>query len=230
MGSIITKRTEELLGPLNHVEKKYAPKEIFLKGNIQLFEAGPRVSVVGSRNPSKLGKEDAAKIVSDLLKNEVVIVSGLAEGIDTVAHKTAVNKGGSTIAVLGTPLDACYPPQNRELQQTIMEKHLAISQFPGGSSIQKINFPLRNRTMALISHATIIVEAGETSGTIHQGWEALRLGRPLFIADKLIIDPALSWPKKMREYGAIAFSPASIEKVLEFLPASENAMAPYSLI
>lgn len=216
----VIKKPEELLGPLNEVEKKYAPEQLFLKGNLQLFEEGPRVSIVGSRNPSEQGHKDTIKLVKSLVQNNVIIVSGLAKGIDTVAHKTAISEKGHTIAVLGTPLNDCYPMENFELQQIICRNYLTISQFPEGYPIQKMNFPLRNRTMALLSHATIIVEAGETSGTIHQGWEALRLGRPLFIIDKLIENTKLSWPKKMADYGAISIAASDTGRVLEALPAS----------
>ena len=217
---VIVKKPEDLLGPLNHVESKFAPKELFLKGDLQLFEAGPRVAIVGSRNPSLEGIGDTTVLVRNLVKDNVVIVSGLATGIDTIAHMTAIAEHGQTIAVLGTPLNYCYPNENFELQQTIGKDHLVITQFPEGSPVQKGNFPMRNRTMALISHATIIVEAGKTSGTIHQGWEALRLGRPLFIVDKLVANTALSWPQEMVTYGAIPLSIANIQRVFETLPAS----------
>lgn len=225
----IVKTPEELLGPLNQVEKKYAPTKLFLEGNLQLLEAGPRVAIVGSRNPSEQGCKDAVKLVKSLIQQKVVIVSGLAKGIDTIAHRTSINEGGHTIAVLGTPLDYCYPVENSGLQQTICREHLAISQFPVGHPVQKMNFPIRNRTMALISHATIILEAGETSGTIHQGWEALRLGRQLFIINKLVENKTLFWPKKMMNYGAIPLATKDIEKVLEALPARGSRLIDITL-
>ena len=123
-----------------------------------------------------------------------------------------------TIAVLGTPLDHFYPKENEELQRRIMAEHLAISQFPNGSTVQKANFPMRNRTMALISHATVIVEAGEGSGTIHQGWEALRLGRPLFLLESLMKRTDLEWPRKMTSYGAQALTHTTAEVLFESLP------------
>ena len=89
-----------------------------------------------------------------------MIVSGLAEGIDTAAHTAAISRGGRTIAVLGTPLDQVFPRQNAALQDQIMREHLAVSQFPAGHPVQRKNFPLRNR-WALISDATVIIEAGK---------------------------------------------------------------------
>jgi DNA processing protein len=218
---VVGKRTSGLLGPLNDVEKKSAPKSLFMHGDLSIFQKGPRVSIVGTRNPSEEGKNAAILLTRLLVEQGIVILSGLAKGIDTFAHKTAINEKGYTIAVLGTPLSKSYPPENKELQRIISEKQLVISQFPEGTPIQKKNFPLRNRTMALISHATIIVEAGKTSGTVHQGWEALRLGRPLFIV-KSLFNKGLIWPEKMLEYGAIPLSLKYLDSVFERVPFTEG--------
>lgn len=173
---------EGLLGrPLNDVEKKFSPTNLYVKGSIQIPLPRPRVSIVGSRKASPEGLRDSATIAKKLVKKEVVIVSGLAEGIDTAAHEATIATGGRTIAVLGTPLNKTYPLKNFKLQQEIMYNHLAISQFPIGHVTQPKDFVVRNRTMALISDATIIVEAQDTSGSLHQGWEALRLGRSLYL-------------------------------------------------
>ncbi|MFO7710848.1 MAG: DNA-processing protein DprA [Candidatus Woesearchaeota archaeon] len=209
---------EELMGPMNEIERKYSPEQIFLKGKKTLMEKYPRVSIIGTRKPSNMGKENTVKITRYLVKRDVVIVSGLALGVDSIAHRTTISEGGKTIAVIGTPLDTYYPRQNQELQDEIGENHLLLSQFPPNSPIQKHNFPMRNRTMALFSHATIIVEAGKTSGTQHQGWEALRLGRPLFIMENLVRDPSLKWPQKMIEYGAQPLKTANLDVLLECLP------------
>jgi DNA processing protein len=197
----------KLLGrPLNDVETKYAPKMLHVKGPMEVPLPEPRVSIIGSRKASPNGIEDAKAITRTLTENQTVIVSGLAEGIDTSAHETAIAVGGKTIAVLGTPLNKVYPRKNLYLQQEIMNNHLAISQFPIGHITTPKDFVLRNRTMALISDATIIVEAGDTSGSLHQGWEALRLGRPLFIWKSVLNNTQLSWPEKMLQYGAMELS------------------------
>ena len=133
----------------------------------------------------------------------MAIISGLAKGIDTAGHKTAIECGGKTIAVLGTPLDRTYPKENSPLQEEIMMNHLAISQYPAGHKTTPKDFVLRNRTMAIISDATVIVEAGESSGSLHQGWETLRIGRPLFICKAVAESKVLAWPKKMIDYGAM---------------------------
>jgi DNA processing protein len=143
-------------------------------------------------------------------------VSGLARGIDTVAHSVAIEAGGRTLAVLGTPLDAVYPREDALLQRRIMAEHLAVSQFPPGELVRRTNCPRRNRTVALLSHATVIVEAGDGSGTLWQGWEALRLGRPLFIPRTVAELTDLRWPREMLKYGAEVL--AAVKQVLNRLP------------
>ena len=210
---------ENLLGrPLNDIETKYAPKELYFKGSLKIPLPRPRVSIIGSRKASMNGLEDAQIITKTLLEKQTVIVSGLAEGIDTSAHDTAIRSGGKTIAVLGTPLNKVYPKKNSMLQQEIMSKHLAISQFPVGRPTTPKDFVFRNRTMALISDATVIVEAGNTSGSLYQGWEAIRLGRPLFIWKAVLKNTQLSWPEEMFQYGAIELSDPM--DLFEFLPSN----------
>jgi len=210
--------SEELLGSLNEVERKNAPKKLYLAGDRALLMTGRRVSIVGSRKASEEGKKRAQRLARELVGREAVVVSGLAEGIDTVAHETAIAYGGKTLAVLGTPLDKVYPAKNRKLQDQITREHLAISQFPLGSHPQRKNFPMRNRTMALFTVATVIVEAGEKSGTIHQGWEALRLGRLLFLMESVVKDKSLSWPDEMIKYGAQLLSRDNLDLLLDELP------------
>ena len=185
-------RTDEIWGALNDFERKHAPKELFIEGDDSLLTEGLRVSVVGSRKASEAGLKRARLFSEALVRHGITVVSGLADGIDKVAHETAIREGGKTIAVLGTPLDKTYPAKNKKLLETIKADHLAVSQFPLGYPAKKENFPRRNRTMALISDATVIVEAGEKSGTRSQGWEALRLGRLLFIMRNVAEDPDLT--------------------------------------
>lgn len=206
----------DLLRPLSDHELKHAPRELFFEGDRSLLRDRVRVSVVGTRKPSREGSTRARALSEALVRHDIVIVSGLAEGIDTVAHRTAIEKGGRTIAVLGTPLSNPYPPSNRALFDEIRARHLVISQFADGSPSKRTNFPRRNRTMALISDATVIVEAGENSGSLNQGWEALRLGRLLFLMKSVAENPTLSWPKEMVRYGAQILS--GREELDEILP------------
>jgi DNA processing protein len=153
-----------------------------------------------------------------LSRRGVVVVSGLAAGIDTAAHVAALEAYGRTVAVLGTPLTEAHPRSNAALQERLMREQLVLSQFPPDRPVQRGNFPIRNRTMALISDATVIIEAGETSGSLSQGWEALRLGRQLFIAQSIIDNPGLTWPSKMLDYGACALSDDTVEELFSLLP------------
>ena len=210
---------KNLLGrQLNDIEEKYAPEIIYYKGSIKPPLPCARVSVIGTREPTEDGLEAAEQVSKILIESNVVIVSGLAKGIDTVGHKTAMKNGGKTIAVIGTPLNKTYPKENKELQEELMKNHLVISQFPVDHITTKKDFVFRNRTMALISDASVIVEAGEGSGTLYQGWETLRLGRPLFICKSVVNNPKLEWPKKMIKHGATELDdPADI---LEILPSN----------
>lgn len=219
--------TEELVGTLNEVEHKNAPLTLYFRGDRNLLKQGPRISIVGSRAASPDGLKRARKLARTLVSNGAVIVSGLAEGIDTAAHEETLAAGGRTIAVLGTPLDSPYPLSNRALFERIAADQLAVSQFAPGTTIRPKNFPIRNRTMALLSHATVIVEAAEKSGTLHQAWEALRLGRPLFILESIAKNPDLSWPTEVQRYGAQVLSDSTIEDLIDQLPMGryEEAVA-----
>jgi DNA processing protein len=130
----------------------------------------------------------------------MVVVSGLAEGVDTAALTAAIEAGGRVIAVIGTPLAKAYPAQNARLQMEIAERHLLISPFAPDSRTYQSNFPDRNKVMAAISDATAIIEAGNTSGTLHQAAECRWLHRWLFIAKNMIDDPALTWPARFQSY------------------------------
>ncbi len=167
------------------------------------------VSVIGTRKPSPEGILQTSHLVEELVRDDYTIASGLAAGIDTAAHKTAINSGGRTIAVLGTPLTEAYPKQNKPLQDYIGKNFLLVSQVPvlhynkhDYRSNRKF-FPERNLTMSALSEASIIVEASETSGTLIQARAALRQGRKLFILDHCFRNKDLLWPEKYVQKGAI---------------------------
>jgi DNA processing protein len=209
---------EDLLWPFNEAESKHAPSELFVAGDHDLLRAGPTVSIVGSRKASREGLARADKLARLLVAHGVIVVSGLAEGIDTAAHRAAIDNGGKTIAVLGTPLDQTYPAKNRALQQEIMRDHLAVSQFASGTKVGRHTFPMRNKTMALISDATVIIEASDGSGTLHQGWEAIRLARPLYLTKSLLDNVALEFPRKFADYGAEVLTEDSLADLIRQLP------------
>lgn len=190
------------------------PLEVFTyQGWWELVDSSRSVAVVGTRNPSDDGVARTRKLVKALVDDEVTIVSGLAQGVDTAAHTAAIDHGGRTIAVLGTPLSLAYPRANAKLQREIAERHLVISQVPvvryfNQSNLANNNyfFPARNITMSALTDATIIVEAGETSGTLVQARHALKQGRKLFILDSNFHRIGLDWPHKFEERGAIRVS------------------------
>lgn len=212
-------KLEDVFRPLNAAEQKFAPPELYLKGDSTLLSSGVRVSIIGSREASSEGIKRARKLASLLTDKNVTIVSGLAHGIDAAAHTSAIESGGKTIAVLGTPLSTYYPKENKALQDEIANNHLLISQFQEGVSVNKGNFPTRNRLMALISDATVIVEARDKSGTEHQGWEAIRLARPLWILQSSYDDTSISWPKEFVKYGAQVLADNSLESFFDMLPS-----------
>jgi DNA processing protein len=166
------------------------------------------VAVVGTRTPSPDAEKRAEKLTRMLCDDGFTIVSGLAAGIDTIAHKTAIAKGAPTIAVIGTPLSRVYPKENADLQAEIARNHLLISQVPVcryESQDWRVNrgfFPERNITMSALTEATIIVEASETSGTLIQARHALKQKRKLFILDSCFTKD-LTWPHKYAAKGAI---------------------------
>lgn len=209
---------QEYRSQLTEIELKNSPEELFHEGDFSLLYQGQRVAVVGSRKVSPEGKIRAEFITKKLVEKGITVVSGLAQGVDTVAHFTAIKNQGKTISVLGTPIDKVYPKENKDLLDTIKKEHLAISQFPVNYPSKPSNFPIRNRTMALISDATIIIEASEKSGTRHQGWEALRLGRTVLILENITKNKALTWPSEMIEYGAHILNRDNFDDILDNLP------------
>lgn len=173
--------------------------KLWLAGDLSLIKL-PCVAVVGARRVSREGASRARRLARELVREGIVIVSGLAKGVDTEALTAAIEAGGKTVGVIGTPLDKAYPAENKRLQEKIYSEHLLISQFGPGKPVYQSNFPERNKLMAAISDATVIVEASDTSGSLHQAAECVRLGRWLFIAKSLIDDRSLRWPKDFIGY------------------------------
>lgn len=176
-------------------------QNIFYKGDLSLLKK-PIVSVVGTRNATAKGIENAIKITKKLVEMNFVIMSGLALGIDTIAHKTALQYKGDTIAVLGTPIHKIYPKENIELAHQIEKNGLIISPSLPTESHGKWIFPRRNRLMATLSIATIIIEASETSGVLHQAAETQRQKKKLLILNSLKED-GITWVESFVNNGAI---------------------------
>lgn len=181
---------------------------LYYRGWWDLAEARS-VAIVGSRKPSTEGVRRARKLAKLLTEDGFTIASGLATGIDAAAHLSSIEHGGSTIAVIGTPITECYPRENRELQEAIARAHLLISQVPivkysrQGPKWNRLFFPERNVTMSALTEATVIVEASDTSGTLIQARAALQQGRKLFILESCFNRPGLKWPHTYEKRGAI---------------------------
>lgn len=181
---------------------------LYYRGQWDLVETRS-VAVVGTRKPSQQGLERTASLARRLVKDGFTVVSGLARGVDAAAHQATIQAGGKTIAVIGTPLNHAYPKENALLQEGIAQNFLLISQVPvyrySKQDFRRNRgfFPERNKTMSALTEGTIIVEAGETSGTLIQARAALAQGRKLFISDSCFKNPALSWPQEFESKGAI---------------------------
>ncbi len=169
--------------------------QIHAVGDISLVDR-PRIAIVGARKATVEGRRRAVQLARDCARAGVVVVSGLAEGIDYAAHTAAIDHGGKTIAVLGTPLDSVYPAKHAELQRVIYRDHLLLSPFTWGDKFVPTNFPERNRIMARLAIATVIIEASDTSGSLHQAAESVQVGHPVFISAGLLDDDTLTWPKR----------------------------------
>lgn len=183
---------------------------LYYQGWWELVNSPRTIAIVGTRNPSEDGVRRTRRLVRSLLSDDFTIVSGLATGVDAIAHNTAIREGGRTIGVLGTPLSRSYPKENAKLQEEIARDHLLISQVPVARYERAPNptanrhfFPARNVTMSALTDATVIVEAGETSGTLVQARAALKQGRKLFILDSCFRNPKLTWPHTYEKRGAI---------------------------
>jgi DNA processing protein len=160
------------------------------------------LAIVGSRRHSLYGKEIAHKFASKLSDYGLSVVSGMARGIDTWAHKGALDAGGKTVAVLGCGLDICYPPENRVVKEKIQVSGAVISEFPPGSQPLPQNFPRRNRIISGLSQGTIVIEAGEKSGALITADFALEQGREVFAVPGSIASPYSKGCHKLLKEGA----------------------------
>lgn len=161
-----------------------APPVLFARGS--LVRDDPAVSVVGSRQASDRGLAIAADVARELVSRGVTVLAGLARGVDTAAHRAALAAGGRTVAIIGTGIGRAYPAENRDLQQEIASRGLLLSQFWPDAPPQKHNFLMRNATMSGYGLATVVVEAGEQSGTRAQARMAVEHGRRVILTDLVV--------------------------------------------
>ena len=190
------------------MDAAYPVELLYYQGSWDLAHS-PSVAVVGTRKPSPEGLSRTRRLVRCLVQDGITVVSGLAAGIDRQAHETALEENGQTFAVIGTPLSSVYPKEHDNLQRRLAEQFLVVSQVPVkryGQQDYRANrtfFPERNITMSALTDATVIVEASDTSGTLHQARAALRQNRKLFILDNCFRNGDLTWPAVMESKGAI---------------------------
>lgn len=169
------------------------PPVLFHRGMLAAGEVG--VSVVGSRQASAQGLDIARVVSAGLADRDITVIAGLAKGVDTAAHRSALEAGGRTVAVIGTGITRYYPAENQKLQDRIAHEGLVISQFWPDAPPSKHSFPMRNAVMSGYGRATIVVEAGEHSGARIQARKAVGHGRPVILTD-LVVN-ANKWPGEL---------------------------------
>lgn len=164
----------------SHLRKIYDPPPfLFLRGTL-LDRDAAAVAIVGTRTPSAYGNRIADRFAADMAARGITVVSGLARGIDTVAHTAALRAGGRTIAVIGSGLDVFYPPENRSLAARIEGRGAVLSEFPMGTKPDAMNFPQRNRTVSGLSLGTLVIETGTEGGAMITARTALDQNREVF--------------------------------------------------
>jgi DNA processing protein len=165
------------------------PPVLYVKGSL-LPEDEWCLAVVGTRRATVYGKQVTEEIVTDLARSKITIVSGLARGIDTIAHRSALDAGGRTLAVFASGLDIVYPAENAKLAQDIMEHGAVLSEYPLGAKPRAENFPRRNRILSGLSLGVLVTEAGEDSGAMITARDALEQDREVFAVPGSILSPA----------------------------------------
>jgi DNA processing protein len=178
------------------------PWVLYAKGKISLFTHGKKISVVGTRDPSLYGYQSLEKVLQPLLFDRWVVVSGLALGIDTAAHKLALESQAKTIAVLGSGFYHIYPKQNESLAAEIGTHHLLISEYPPPQRPNRWAFPMRNRIISGLARGTIIVQAKERSGSLITAEQALQQGREVFAIPGPVLDERSTGTNRLIQQGA----------------------------
>jgi DNA processing protein len=197
------------------LKKIYNPPVVLYCKGQSLQYREDSVAIVGTRRFTSYGKYVTQKLTKELNESTITIVSGLARGIDTIAHRETLKFGGRTIAVLGSGLDVIYPNENRKLVEEICEKGTIISEFPLGTKPNRGNFPIRNRIISGLCHATVVVEAGDRSGAILTALNAVDQNRDIFAIPGRITDKQSIGSNRLIRNGAIPV--ASGEEIIREL-------------
>jgi len=162
--------------PAELLDLSQPPAELYAIGRLSALSK-PRVAIVGTRNSTAYGERTTRSLTRVLVRAGVSVISGMARGIDGAAHRTAIEEGGNTVAVLGTGIDVPYPVGHRQLHRSIATHGLVLSENPPGMTAHQGAFPKRNRIIAALAPVTIVVEAGFKSGALNTATQALDLGR-----------------------------------------------------
>lgn len=177
------------------------PALLYIRGEYRKDDQNS-IAVVGTRRATTYGRQATEDLVYNLAMNKITIVSGLAKGIDTIAHRTAIEAGGRTIAVFASGLDIVYPPDNLKLAREIMEHGALVSEFPLGMKPRAENFPRRNRILSGLSRGVLVVESGEHSGALITVNFALEQNREVFAVPGSIYSPMSKGPNRLLGEGA----------------------------
>jgi DNA processing protein len=195
------------------------PPFLFLRGKAWTDSDARSVAVVGTRKPSVKGLDRASRLASLLVASGVVVISGLARGIDTAAHTACLNADARTIAVMGTGISKTYPPENQSLADRIVETGVLVSQFWPSTGPARWTFPRRNVTMSGIAQGTVVVEASATSGAKMQARLALEHGKKVFLLHSLATSQA--WARNYIEKRG-AREVASVEEIVRQLASPDR--------
>jgi DNA processing protein len=203
----------------------YPPPILYYLGSLEAF-AGPAVAIVGSRRSTFYGQEVAGRLAGELAVAGITVVSGMALGVDTAAHRGSLEGGGKTAAVLGCGLDLCYPPQNRKLMEEIVSNGLVFSEFPLGTQPLAANFPQRNRIISGLTLGTVVVEATAKSGSLITANFALEQNREVFAVPGNIGSPYSRGCHRLIKEGArLVESAADILAELNLAGGHEEQLA-----
>jgi DNA processing protein len=182
--------------------RENAPSFLWTRGSHDLLNVRPRVAIVGTRKSTAYGERVARELSAAFARAGACVVSGLAAGIDGVAHRAALEAGGSTVAVLGTGLDVVFPPSHRDLQRTIARRGVLLSELESEAHGMRFTFLVRNRIIAALATLTIVVEAGEKSGALNTAGHALDLFRAVAAVPGPIDQPQSVGANKLISEGA----------------------------
>ena len=203
-----------------------APTLLWVRGDTRLLER-PAVAIVGTRRNTEYGAETARMLASDLARAGIVIVSGLAHGIDRYAHEGALDVGGSTIAIVGSGIDVHYPRRHAQLQERIARDGLLISEFKPGEPALRHHFPRRNRLIAALSLGVVVVEAPERSGALNTTRHAMELNRDVFaVPGPIGRETSMGTNALIRDGAGLVMDAADVMEGLRLVPVSGTETPP----